>query len=130
MHVRMQIGPEEYALAVGDVLEVVDAPEVTPVPGAPSCILGVCNLRGTVLPVVDAAKVLRADGGDARQIVITEGAAGRAGVAVDQVIEVGVLPDARESTESVHLSATVLHDQRLVGIVDLDSLLNAVRDAA
>src|SRR6476620_8754767 len=47
---------EEYAVPIMTVTEVVPSIEITPVPGAPEYILGLTNLRGKVLPVLDLEK--------------------------------------------------------------------------
>ena len=46
---------EEYAISVLKVTEIIEAGAMTKVPGAPSWIRGVINLRGAVVPVVDLA---------------------------------------------------------------------------
>lgn len=48
------VGGRLYALDVAGVREVVDPPAVTRVPRAPSFMLGAFNLRGRVVPLVDA----------------------------------------------------------------------------
>src|SRR5439155_25999835 len=49
------LGEEVYALPIPAVREVTEYLPLTPVPGVPSSIRGVVNLRGTVVPVVDLA---------------------------------------------------------------------------
>ena len=44
---------EEYAIEVLRVREIIEYGNVTRVPSMPTCIRGVVNLRGSVLPVVD-----------------------------------------------------------------------------
>ena len=46
---------EEYAIEVLRVREIIEYGNVTRVPSMPTCIRGVVNLRGSVLPVVDLA---------------------------------------------------------------------------
>lgn len=46
-------GRERFCLAVLDVEEVVEWPAVTPVPLAPPFLMGIFNLRGLIVPVVD-----------------------------------------------------------------------------
>jgi purine-binding chemotaxis protein CheW len=46
---------EEYAIEVLRVREIIEYGNVTRVPSMPTCIRGVINLRGSVLPVVDLA---------------------------------------------------------------------------
>lgn len=48
-----QLDSEEYAVDVGKVREVLDCASITKVPQAPDFMLGVINLRGSVVPVVD-----------------------------------------------------------------------------
>ena len=44
---------ETYAMAIGDVREIVKVPLLTEVPRGQKGLLGVMNLRGEVLPVYD-----------------------------------------------------------------------------
>jgi hypothetical protein len=52
-HALVRINRQLFAIAVGDVREMVIMPEVAVLPDAPCHIRGVVNLRGSVLPVVD-----------------------------------------------------------------------------
>jgi purine-binding chemotaxis protein CheW len=52
------LGPEAYALPLSDVREVVAAPALTALPTAPPSVIGLVNLRGDVLPVFDAARLV------------------------------------------------------------------------
>jgi purine-binding chemotaxis protein CheW len=56
-------GRERFCLQVREVDEVVEWPRLTKVPLAPPFLMGVFNLRGTIVPVVDiaVAGVRRAD---------------------------------------------------------------------
>ena len=49
------IGGVRYALELRWVREVVSLGFVTGVPTAPAALSGVCNLHGTILPVLDVA---------------------------------------------------------------------------
>jgi purine-binding chemotaxis protein CheW len=48
-------GRERFCLSVLEVEEVVDWPMVTRVPLAPAFLMGVFNLRGTIVPLMDIA---------------------------------------------------------------------------
>jgi len=130
LHVRVQVGDEHYALPVADVLEVAELGEVTPVPGAGPAVLGVRNLRGQVLPVIDLATILELAASEPKHMVVTESGGRTAGLAVDSVAGVEQLPDASEETGSRHLIAATLADGALVGVVDVDSVLGAVERAS
>jgi purine-binding chemotaxis protein CheW len=47
-----------FAVDVADAREVVVFESITPLPLAPAFVLGLANLRGTVMPVVDLAPLL------------------------------------------------------------------------
>jgi purine-binding chemotaxis protein CheW len=49
------IAGEEYAVSIMHVTDIIECGDVTRVPGTPSWIRGVHNLRGAVVPVVDLA---------------------------------------------------------------------------
>ncbi len=51
--VAFRIGARRLAAMFGEVVEIITLPGVTPVPGGQSWLLGVANIRGTLLPVVD-----------------------------------------------------------------------------
>lgn len=47
------LAEEEYGLEILRVREIIGMMEVTPIPRTPDFVLGVINLRGKVIPVVD-----------------------------------------------------------------------------
>lgn len=47
------LGQEEYGISIRHVQEIIGVLPVTPVPGTPSDVLGVINLRGKIVPVTD-----------------------------------------------------------------------------
>lgn len=123
----MQVGAEHYALPVEAVLEVARPARLTPVPGAPAHVVGVMNLRGEVLPVVDLAALagLRPPG-DATVIAVVESGGARAGLAVDAVVDVGELPEPSPTDVArEYLSGASSVNGDLVGILDPDAALAA-----
>jgi purine-binding chemotaxis protein CheW len=127
MHVRVLSGGEHYALPVGAVREIAELGAITPVPGAAAAVLGVWNLRGEVMGVVDLATLLGLDrGGGPGRIVVAEQGDLRAGLAVESVVDVAPIPEALEPVDSEYVSAAVLVDRVPVGVVDLGAVLGAV----
>jgi purine-binding chemotaxis protein CheW len=128
LHVRVLVSDEEYALPVDDVLEVAELGEVTPVPGAGNALLGIRNLGGRVLPVVDLAAVFGLARADApNHIVVADRGGTSAGLAVNSVQGVEQLPEASEEVDSPYLLGAALTGGALVGVVDVDAVLNAVQ---
>jgi twitching motility protein PilI len=66
--VGFRVGRERLASAYEDVVEILPMPALTPVPGAQPWMLGVANVRGTLLPVVDLRQFL-----DGERTPLTEG---------------------------------------------------------
>ncbi|MFN7262409.1 MAG: chemotaxis protein CheW [Pseudobdellovibrionaceae bacterium] len=52
-YLAFSLGTEEYAIPLLSVREVIAVPEITPVPQSPTYFLGIMNLRGQVISVID-----------------------------------------------------------------------------
>jgi chemotaxis signal transduction protein len=127
VHVRVRIAGEQYALPIEGVLEAAELGEVTPVPGAPAVVLGVRNLRGQLITVVDLATLFGLeDDSSPERIVITEAGNRRAGLAVEAILDVEPVSEPVEAAECEYLRGSVLADGQLVGVVDLSAALDAV----
>jgi len=57
-YVSFRVGKEEYALRIFSVKEILKNEEITFIPHAPSNILGIIQLRGKIIPVIDLKKRL------------------------------------------------------------------------
>lgn len=133
-----------YCLDVHQVREIVAAPRITRVPGAPGDIAGVINVRGRVLPLTDLGRILgetptpMTERTTALVLDLDEADAGPAVLAeVADVIELppdrlDPLPAFGLGAAAVHLSAVArLDDGTLAPLVDLHQLFGpaAVKDA-
>ncbi len=56
--VGYRIGNRRLASGFGEVLEILPLPQVTPEPGAQPWMLGLANVRGNLLPIVDLKQFL------------------------------------------------------------------------
>jgi chemotaxis signal transduction protein len=127
VHVQVRVGAERYALPVENVLEVDRLGEIAPVPGAGGSSLGVRNHQGQVLPVFDLATIFGiVRSGEPQRIVVAVEAGRRAGLAIDEVTDVGPLPPASEESASPFLRGSTLDDGRVVGVVDVGGVLDAL----
>ena len=54
--VSLTLEEQRYALPLSQVEKVLRALEITPLPGAPDIILGIINVRGKVIPVVNVRR--------------------------------------------------------------------------
>jgi purine-binding chemotaxis protein CheW len=126
VHLRVRVAGEHYALPVEQVLEVAELGEIAAVPGSPPEILGLRNLRGQVLPVIALKALLGLDGGEPRRVVVVESGELRAGLRVDEVVDVAELPPSSEQVESKFLRGACLVDGELVGALDVDAVLSSI----
>ncbi len=129
-------GRERFCLHVLEVDEVVEWPRLTNLPLSPPFLMGVFNLRGTIVPVVDIAftEVRRTDL-PPKQVVVAclRGGASapdvRVGIAVDEVIGTystsePLLKD--EAPRDVPYCAGMLrHGDRLALALDLQRVLES-----
>jgi purine-binding chemotaxis protein CheW len=54
-YLTFRVAGEDYGVGILRAREILEYRPMTRVPGAPVCVRGVMNLRGSVLPVVDLA---------------------------------------------------------------------------
>jgi chemotaxis signal transduction protein len=107
-------------MPVEHVIEVADLGAVAPVPGAPPEILGVTDLRGQIVPVVDLAMLLGVSRTQPpRRMLLVEALGGRAGFAIDEVIDVAELAEPAEETDGDLLCGATLAGGELIGVVDV-----------
>jgi purine-binding chemotaxis protein CheW len=127
VHVRLRVSSEAYAVAVADVREVVELGQVRAVPRARLELLGVRNLRGQILPVVDLALVfgMARTVPPGRLLVVADGER-RAGFAIDEVSGVSELGDPTEETESALLTGATLDGGDLIGVIGVTRVLDSL----
>ncbi|WP_455234543.1 chemotaxis protein CheW [Thiogranum longum] len=132
--VTFRLADEIYGINVMQVQEVLRISEIAPVPGAPHYVLGIINLRGNVVTVIDTRIRLgleTTEVTDSTRIVIIEGAKHVVGILVDCVAEVVDMPTSEvESAPNVgndesakYIQGVASRDGELLILVDLNKLL-------
>ena len=133
--VTFELERETYGISVSDVREVLRFTEIAPVPGAPSYVVGIINLRGNVVTVIDTRKRFGLgpkENDDATRIVIIEIDGQEVGILVDSVAEVVDLrlsaieaaPNVGNEETSRYIQGVTSLDGNLLIIVDLNKLLS------
>ena len=126
----------EFGLDIDRVQEITPRSGITPVPGAPSFVLGVVNLRGIIIPVLDSRlrfHLAPADPTPRTRIIILNLGGRPTGLQVDSVAEVVRLEDLtiRETpplvagVRSDYLAGMVTVGSRLITLIDLDKILDS-----
>ena len=132
--VTFRLGDETYGVNVMQVQEVLRMTEIAPVPGAPPYVLGIINLRGNVVTVMDTRSRFGLpphEADDATRIVIIEAEDQVVGILVDSVAEVVYLkqsdiemaPNVGNEESSRYIQGVANRDEGLLILVDLDKLL-------
>lgn len=123
------------AVDVAQAREVVVLDRCTPVPGAPEALLGVTNLRGAILPVVEIRPFLRRSGQPAipgaMAIVLAEGD-WRAALVVDRILglawfEEPEAPGGLADPVAGFAAGVLVHEGARLPLLDARRLLSAVR---
>lgn len=132
----LQVAGEHLAVDLRHVQEVFEVEGVTPVPGMPPALLGVTNLRGLVMPVVDLRLVvgLPTSGPQPRIAVVLRHGGQQAAVLVDELPELlsarqeDLLPAPSRDAGAprTFLCALLRTDRRMSGVVAVPDLLASV----
>ncbi len=125
---------ETYGINVMQVQEVLRVSEIAPVPGAPPYVLGIINLRGNVVTVIDTRSRFGLPPGEighSNRIVIIESEKQVVGILVDSVAEVIDLhmsevesaPNVGNQENSKYIQGVATINNKLLILVDLNKLL-------
>ncbi len=130
--VTLDVGGHSYAIEAKLVREVFPVREVTPLPTSPDFVLGITNVRGKIIAVLDLLRVLGMGAAtrSARQIVIV--AIGAIEVAFD-IGESGIARIPRSRVRPASLPAgsyvkAVTSDD--LGILDVERIIGDTRQTA
>jgi purine-binding chemotaxis protein CheW len=134
--VTFRLADEIYGINVMQVQEVLRMTEIAPVPGAPGCVLGIINLRGNVVTVVDARELfglVRNDSTDQTRIMIVEINKLIVGLLVDSVAEViniqnseiDSAPSIGNDENSRYIQGVYSKNGEILILVDLNRLMTA-----
>ncbi|PWK49121.1 chemotaxis protein CheW [Pleionea mediterranea] len=133
--VTFRLASETYGVNVMQVQEVLRYTEIAPVPGAPHYVLGIINLRGNVVTVIDTCQrfgLPPIDIKDSTRIVIIEANQQVIGILVDAVAEVVYLraseieiaPNVGNEESAKFIQGVTHRDGELLILVDLNKLLD------
>jgi len=133
--VTFQLESETYGINVMQVREVLRYSEIAPVPGAPDHVIGIINLRGNVVTVIDTRSrfgLMPGEISDNTRIVIIEADKQVIGILVDSVAEVVYLrsseidttPSVGTEESSKFIQGVSNRDGELLILVDLNKLLS------
>jgi purine-binding chemotaxis protein CheW len=116
------LGNEEYGVAITKVQEIIRAVPITPMPNTQPFILGLVNLRGRVVPVVDLSRRLgmeKSQVGPLSCIVVVRCKELHVGLLIDRMNE--VVPLAPSQVESTPIFGEDVDRELVKGIAKLEN---------
>lgn len=132
--VTFRLDDESFGINVMLIQEVLRVTDIAPVPGAPDYVIGIINLRGNVVTVIDTRMrfgLPSRDFDDATRIVIIETENQTVGIVVDSVAEVvdiysneiETAPNVGNDETARYIEGVVSRGEELLILVDLNKLL-------
>ncbi|EGM78181.1 MAG: chemotaxis protein CheW [Gammaproteobacteria bacterium] len=133
--VTFKLQEETYGINVMQVQEVLRYTDIAPVPGAPDYVMGIINLRGNVVTVIDTRArfgLPPSEVTDNSRIVIIESERQVIGIMVDSVAEVVYLkqseidtaPNVGTDESAKFIQGVSNREGELLILVDLNKLLS------
>jgi len=132
--VTFELDSEIYGISVSEVREVLRYSDIAPVPGAPIFVVGIINLRGNVVTVIDTRcrfGLPTKEVNDDTRIIIIDIEDQEVGILVDSVAEVVDLdanaieaaPNVGNEDTSRYIKGVTSMEGNLLILVDVNKLL-------
>lgn len=130
---------QQYAVSLTAVREVIRPGDITPVPGSPSDVLGIVNLRGQIVPVLDGRRRFGLDGEaaadelDAQRVIVFDDAGTIVGLRIDVIGDmlqfdpaaIALPPPGRAARRDDPVSGVITRDDGFIALVDVGRLCRA-----
>ena len=132
--VTFQLGQEVYGVVVNKVREILRINNLSPVPGAPDYIVGITNIRGNVVSVIDGRRRINlppTEYTDLSRMIVMESEDDIVAVVVDNVADIIDLPESsidsnpklNKGNSSQYISGVIANDDDLIIILDSEKFI-------
>lgn len=132
-YVVFTLADELYGIDIRQVLRIERMLPLTRVPNAPPFVIGVCNLRGSVVPVIDLKKrlALPSHRDENAKIVIVNAGKQVVGMTIDASVDVSSIqseeiepsPSLVTGIDAQYIQGVAKLGNRLLIILDMDRVL-------
>ena len=139
-YLTFMLANEEYGIDILRVQEIKGWSGVTPIPNMPDYILGVINLRGTVVPIVDLRNLFKLESVPFSKTTVvivvrvrsTDNTERTMGIVVDAVSEVHNIakaslksaPDFGSACDTESINGLVTQNDNMIIMLDIDHIMN------
>ena len=137
IHVIMKLDGRLYGVPVGSVREVLEAPEINPLPQSPAFVKGICRVRKRSIAVLDLRAILQVPGDESsrhKHLVVVRIGRMILGLPVDAVVDVMHLDGSsidkasfsRAGPAGAEVVSGIAHDgDRDIVLLNLEHMLGA-----
>ncbi len=132
--IEFSLGSEDSAIPLLMVREVITLPDTTPIPKAPSHFLGIMNLRGQVISIVDLRKKLKIEARQNKEevVIIVDIGGMNIGVVVDSINkvlafsseDVSEMPEVESQTNTQYIFGVYRKETSLTILLDIAKVLD------
>jgi purine-binding chemotaxis protein CheW len=135
-YLNFLLGSEQFAIPLLAVKEVIAIPSITPLPETPSYFLGLMNLRGQVIPIVDLRIKLQIKKSESslseNAVIILDLESVCIGLVVDSVSsvlsieksQISDCPEIETKLNARYLDGIARLDEKLVLLINVFHVLN------
>lgn len=134
--VSFKLDDDEYGVEITKVKEIILHEGVTKVPQMPDFIVGIINLRGNVIPVIDLRErfgLARSERDDQTRIMVTRMESRIVGMIVDSVSQVMKIPKSNiqpppstiAGLAGKYLQGIGKIDEKMIMLLDIERIMSA-----
>lgn len=132
-YLEFKLGEENYAIPLLQVRELISVPETTSVPFSQKYYVGIMNLRGQVISIIDLRTRLGVTPSESSEeaVIIVEFGQLCLGIIVDNICKVLSVDEEQiqevasvETKKSDRLNKVYRHNESLIQLIELEAILN------
>ncbi len=139
--IAFRIGDQEFCVDIMGVREIRGWTKATPLPRSPGYVLGVINLRGAVLPIIDLSARLglkAAEPSERHVIIVVQIGSRSAGLLVDAVSDILTVtdediqptPEMSSDLERSYARGILAIEKRMICLIELGALIDVTESEA
>jgi purine-binding chemotaxis protein CheW len=132
---EFSLGEEDYAIPLLTVREVISIPETTPIPKAPPHFLGIMNLRGQVISIVDLRtklKIKHREENTEESVIIVDIDGMNLGIVVDSInkvlafnlSDVNQVPEIESQVNAEYIDGVYRKEETLTVLLNVAKVLD------
>ena len=133
--VTFTAGDQVFCIRIKQIREIRRWAPVTALPHTPADVLGVMNLRGSVIPIIDLSARFglgRTEPRERNVVIIAMHGAGSVGMLVQSVSEILSVSrdriqdatDVRTTSSSSYVTGIISSEDQMIRVIDLSSVLS------